>query len=222
MTVEEEGLTYFRFGSLVPAEERDGILEAIEKIMATNWSFTRRHWSHEDSPFHQEYGIILQKVAGRCVAYSIYKRLEVEGRKIIYRAGAAVASEHHRKKMYSLMTRAILNMEYRQGAVEPVFLAWRTRNPLVWLHNSALCKAVVPSPYQTGTEMDLVELCRGLSEALYPGVSLHLPYMVMSDVYEHLIEHKRDYSRMDPIVVDWFSRNLSDPASAVLCIGEIG
>ena len=42
-------------GSAVPEGRQGFLLERIESIMASNWHFTRRHWSREDSPFHDDY-----------------------------------------------------------------------------------------------------------------------------------------------------------------------
>ena len=47
-----------RHGSDVPETRRDSLLDRIASIMASNWHFTQRHWSREDSPFHDDYGLV--------------------------------------------------------------------------------------------------------------------------------------------------------------------
>jgi hypothetical protein len=214
-------LRLFRSGSDVPGSERSRILDDIERIMSTNWSFTRRHWSDEDSPFHSEYGIVLLVEGGSHIGYSIYKRLTVDGNAVLYRAGAAVSSDHHGNGLYRLMTVAMLKAEQVQDNHTPLYLSWRTRNPVVWSFNSGLCETVVPSPPDTARFSELEVLCAGIAAELYPGVPLRAPLMVMPDVYEHLTEHRRNYAHLDQKIVKWFADTLPDPASAILSVGRL-
>jgi hypothetical protein len=214
-------LRLFRSGSDVPAFEQSGILDDIERIMSTNWSFTRRHWSDEDSPFHPEYGIVLLVQDGIHVGYSIYKRLKIDGNAVIYRAGTAVSSDHHGKGLYRMMTVATLEAEKIQDNHAPLYLSWRTRNPVIWTMNSRLCRSVVPSPQDAGKFPELEALCAQIAAALYPGVPLRAPHMVMPDVYEHLTERRQNYTHLDQKVVKWFADALPDPASAILSVGRL-
>jgi hypothetical protein len=214
-------LRLFRSGSEVPAFEQSRILDDIEKIMSTNWSFTRRHWSEEDSPFHPEYGIVLLVQEGSHVGYSIYKRLNVDGHAVLYRAGAAVSSDRHGRGLYRMMTAAMLEAEKIEDDHTPLYLSWRTRNPVVWTFNSGLCGSVVPSPQGTGKFLELEVLCSQVAAALYPDVPLRTPLMVMPNVYEHLTENRRNYTHLDQEVVNWFADMLPDPASAILSVGRL-
>jgi hypothetical protein len=221
MAANGRHLRLFRSGSDVPAFEQSRILDDIERIMSTNWSFTRRHWSDEDSPFHPEYGIVLLVQGGSNIGYSIYKRLTVDGNAVLYRAGAAVSSDFQGKGLYRMMTVAMLKAEKIQDDHTPLYLSWRTRNPAVWTLNSELCGSVVPSPQDSGKFLELEVLCSQIAAVLYPGVPLRAPLMVMPDVYEHLTEHRRNYTHLDQKVVKWFADTLPDPASAILSVGRL-
>src|SRR4030095_3057406 len=74
-----------RHGSEVPEARRDFLLDRIASIMASNWHFTQRHWSREDSPFHDEYGLVFASTNAEIVGYSIYKRVMLDGIPALYR-----------------------------------------------------------------------------------------------------------------------------------------
>src|SRR5206468_6203650 len=67
-----------------------------------------RSWSREDSPFHDDYGLVFASANAEIVGYSIYKRLVLDGTPALYRAGAAVAVSHQRYGFYRMMSQAML------------------------------------------------------------------------------------------------------------------
>jgi len=68
---------------------------------------------------------------------------------------------------------------------------------------------------------DLTDLCLQIAATLYPDTTPEGPSMVMSNVYEHLTEHGRDYTKADQSIVRWFADTLSDPANAIMCVGRL-
>ena len=159
-----DNIEIIRHGSEVPEARRDFLLDRIERIMASNWHFTKRHWSREDSPFHDAYGLIFASTDAEIVGYSIYKRAVLDGTPALYRAGAAVAASHQRYGFYRRMSQAMLTTEWSaRPGVEEMYLAWRTRNPLVWAANARLCQAVVPSILDGQVDAKLQDACLRLA-----------------------------------------------------------
>ena len=221
MQFSKEDLFCYQSGSDVPLEDRHKILDDIERIMSTNWAFSQRHWSDEDSPFHPEFGIILTVRDGQCLAYNICKRLEINGRAILYHAGSAVHSKCHGMGIYGLMTRKMLEAEHSVSGTKPLYLSWRTRNPLIWIFNASLCSSVIPSPLGSVEASELDKLVRQIATTLYPEDTLETPSMIMPDAYAHLSERDRNYAKADQSIVQWFADALPNPANAFMCLGRL-
>src|SRR5262249_55888567 len=155
-----------------------------------------RHWSREDSPFHDEYGLVFASKDAEVVGYSIYKRALLDDTPALYRAGAAVRVSHQREGFYRRMSQAMLTTEWSaRPGVEEMYLAWRTRNPLIWLANARLCQAVVPSIVDGHVDAKLQDVCVRLAHQLYPDCPIEPPAMIMRNAYEHLTYIDEPYDR---------------------------
>jgi hypothetical protein len=211
-----------RHGSEIPEARRDFLLDRIESIMASNWHFTKRHWSREDSPFHDEYGLVFASTNAEIVGYSIYKRLVLDGTPALYRAGAAVAVSHQRDGFYRRMSQAILTTEWSaRPGVEEMYLAWRTRNPLIWAANARLCKAVVPSIVDGQMDAQFQEVCLRLAHQLYPDCPIEPPAMIMRNVYEHLTYIDEPYDHFASPISAWYANAVPNPGDAVFSVGTV-
>jgi hypothetical protein len=211
-----------RHGSEVPEARRDFLLDCIARIMASNWHFTKRHWSREDSPFHDDYGLVFASKDAEIVGYSIYKRVVLDGTPALYRAGAAVAASHQRYGFYRGMSQTMLTTEWsaRPGA-EEMYLAWRTRNPLIWVANARLCQAVVPSTVDGQVEAKLKEVCLRLARQLYPDCPIEPPAMIMRGVYEHLTYISEPYDHFASPISAWYAAVVPNPSDAVFSVGTV-
>jgi hypothetical protein len=146
--------------SAVPDARRDVLLDRINAVIATNWRSTRsRWWSREHSPFRDDFGLAFFHAAGEIVAYFIFQKLTLDGMPVFYGAGTAVDVAHQGKRYYQLMQAHALTAAWRslEPVPDEVYVAWRTRNPHVWISNSRFCKRIAPSLW---TEIDFVELRR--------------------------------------------------------------
>ena len=209
-----------RHGSEIPEARRDFLLGRIASIMASNWHFTQRHWSREDSPFHDEYGLVYASTNAEIVGYSIYKRVVLDGTPAVYRAGAAVLVSHQREGYYQMMSQAILTTEWSaRPGVEEMYLAWRTRNPLIWAANARLCQAVVPSIVDGQGDAKLQEVCLRLARQLYPDCPIKPPAMIMRNVYEHLTYIDEPYDHIASPISAWYAAVVPNPSDAVFSVG---
>jgi hypothetical protein len=209
-----------RHGSEVPETQRAVLLDGIARIMASNWHFTQRHWSHEDSPFHDEYGLVFASQNGEMVGYSIYRRLDLDNTPTLYRAGTAVAASHQRHGFYRRMSQAMLTTEWNDRPdVNAMYLAWRTRNPIIWQANALLCQATVPAIMGRPVDADLQKACLHLARQLYPNCPIEPPAMIMRDVYAHLT-YIREPSEHDASPVSaWLAASVPHPGDALFSVG---
>ncbi len=211
-----------RDGSSVPESRRDVILDDIARIMSSNWHSTQRHWTRADSPFHGDHGLLLAHVDGQAVGYSIYKRVTHDGTLALYRAGAAVVASHQRGGHYRRMSEAMLAAEWNaHPEAARLYLAWRTRNPLIWEANARCCVAVAPSIADGQTDTALEAAGLRLARSLYPDCPIAPPAMVMRDVYSHLAYLHEPYDQVTSPVASWYAAAVPDPADAVFSIGIV-
>jgi hypothetical protein len=211
-----------RHGSAVSEARRDVLLDGIARIMASNWHFTQRHWSREDSPFHDEYGLVFASQHAEMVGYSIYKRVALDGTPALYRAGAAVAASHQREGFYRRMSQAILTTEWSaKPDGEEMYLAWRTRNPLIWAANARWCTAVVPAIVEGPVDAKLQEACLRLARQLYPDCSIEPPAMIMREVYAHLTYLREPYDQVASPISAWYAAVVPHPGDAVFSVGTV-
>lgn len=209
-----------RVGSEVSEARRDVLLDDIARIMASNWRFTQRHWSREDSPFHHEYGLVFARQNGEVVGYSIYKRLMLDGIPALYRAGTAVAASQQRHGFYRRMSETILTAEWNaMPDVNTIYLAWRTRNPVIWAANARLCQAVVPAIESGLVDATLHEACLRLARQLYPNCPIEPPAMIMRDVYTHLTYLREPHDHVASPVAAWFAAVVPHAGDAVFSAG---
>ena len=217
-----DNIEIIRHGSEVPEACRDFLLDRIERIMASNWHFTKRHWSREDPPFHDAYGLVFASTDAEIVGYSIYKRVVLDGTPALYRAGAAVAASHQRYGFYRRMSQAMLTTEWSaRPGVEEMYLAWRTRNPLIWAANARWCQAVVPSILDAQVDAKLQDACLRLARKLYPDCPIEPPAMIMRAVYEHLTYIREPYDHFASPISAWYADVVPNPGDAVFSAGIV-
>lgn len=221
-TMTAYAIDTYRHGSEVPAAVREQLLAEINATIATNWNYKTPHWTMAHSPFVDDFGIILSRAEGKLSGYAFYKRLTIDGQRVIYRAGAEVARPHQRAGLYRMMTTRIFGLESlgRAGAPD-AYLAWRTRNPNVWIANARLCSKVVPSLRDGVNDADMQRLCVRAAEAIYPKASLEVPSMIMRNAYPHMAYHRQQTHPSDRVVNDWFAASIPATPDSVLSLGLI-
>src|SRR5919202_492298 len=162
-------LRAFHDASSVPSSRRRDLMAALNRIIAANWHVTEPHWTEASSPFRKDFGGILAEAGNSLVAFSVYRRLLLDGVPTVYRCGTEVLPQHQGRGLYGVFTRAILEeMRRAHGAhAGRIRYSWRTRNPIVWAANAKLCEKVVPSLLDGSLDAVLHAACVELSSILY-------------------------------------------------------
>jgi hypothetical protein len=226
--------------SRINHDDRQPLMDAMNRIIAVNWRAMEPHWTMASSPFHGHFGVILvydgsvddssarqreTKDGSRhggagLVAFSVYQTLQLTAGRGIYRCGTEVLPDHQGRGLYGFFTAEILkNSTLSEAGDRGILYGWRTRNPIVWAANAKICDKVTPSLLDDGQDPVLqtagVELCA----QLYPGKPLELPGMIMRGAYGH-IKHRRQTYRGEASLVDAaMSRLIPDSADALFSVG---
>ena len=110
-------------------------------------------------------------------------------------------------------------------AMEPspdqVYVAWRTRNPAIWISNSRYCKAVTPSLWNGQEDPRLQDACLRLAHVLYPGCPIESPSMLMHNVFDDLVELRRLKHYPSGSVGARLTELLADPSDAIFSLGIV-
>lgn len=196
-------------------------MQAMNRIIATNWSVSTPHWTLASSPFAKGLGLTLVEHGGSLVAFSVYRLLEVEGRLALYRSGTEVLPEHQGRGLYAFFTHEALAAAAQGRSNHKIFYGWRTRNPIVWAANAKICTAVTPTLLDATAGEDLREAATAMCAAIYPGRSLEIPDMIMRGAYGHITHRPQSYVGMSALVHMAMLRLIPDPADALFSVGTV-
>lgn len=216
-----EELEVIRCAAGVPDARKDLLLDRINGIIWDNWSTTRPVWSHSESPFHADFGLVFFRRNSTILGYAIYRRLSVDAQPAIYLAGTGVARSHQGKGVYRAMTRAIFKAEWQDIAEREICYAWRTRNPVLWATNAVYCKTVAPSIPDGSESRSLQDLALKMASLMYPHTPLEVPAMIMRNVYDHMTYHQSPRHSSLSRIDSWFDRMIPDPVDAIFSVGIV-
>jgi hypothetical protein len=211
-------------GSEVPDPRRDFLLAQIARVVDTNWRSTKASWwSREHSPFHDDFGMAFFHAAQEIVGYFIYKRFHLDGLPVFYGAGTAVDRRHQGRRCYQAMLVHALTDAW--GSLEPIpnelYIAWRTRNPAIWISNSRLCRVLAPSLWDARTNPKLEDACIRLAQELYPECPIEPPAMIMHHVFDNLIEIRKPRRGPSGSMSARLAEMLANPADAIFSLGIV-
>jgi len=209
--------------SEVPESRRDLLLEGINGVIAANWRATGAPWwSRQHSPFREDFGLAFFHAAGTMAGYFIFQRLTLDGIPVFYGAGTAVVPQNQGRRCYPLMQAHAVTTACRalQPTPDRIYVAWRTRNPDIWIANSRFCRQITPALW-TGEEAPaLQDACLRLAEILYPGAPIDPSTMVMHHVFDDLVELR---PRRPPpgSMSARLAGLLADPGDAIFSLGVV-
>jgi hypothetical protein len=210
----------FPDASAIGEADRQGLMDAMNGIIAVNWKAAEPHWTAAASPFDSKYGLVLVHDRADLIAFSVYRTLKVAGRLAIYRSGTEVLPDHQGRGLYGFFTSEVLKCSgaANQGGTG-ILYGWRTRNPIVWAANAKICEKVTPSLLSDTEDPALQAACVEMCSSLYPGKELEVPSMIMRGAYGHIKHHRQLYHGMASVVDAAMSRIIPDSADALFSAG---
>jgi hypothetical protein len=194
----------------IPLDVREGLMRDFDRIADQIWEKEPTIYKNLESfYFNDTTGVALATDGDRLVAYSIYKRLNVSGKTILYSASTTVRPEYQSGGLRSRFLRSIVLAEQRSPSVEPVFLAVRTRNPINWHVFSRCCDPIVPD-FRDGstTNAELVDLGVAAAKEIFPQLEIERPTMIMRNAFDWLRYFKQPQHK-DPRINAAFFGDLS-------------
>jgi len=210
----------FPDASLVSPRDRRPLMDAMNNIIAINWKATEPHWTEASSPFDRKFSLILAYDASGLVAFSVYRKLRIAGRRSIYRSGTEVLPAHQGRGLYGFFTAEVLKSSGTADSSDNgIFYGWRTRNPIVWAANAGICEKVTPSLLGDVKDTALQAACVEMCALLYPGRGLEIPGMIMRGAYGHIKHHRQAYHGAVSLVDAAMQRVIPDSADALFTVG---
>jgi len=158
----------------------------------------------------------------KTVAFSVYRIFELNGVPVIYRSGTEVLPEYQGQGLYALITKNILKSMFEgSSSCDRIYYCWRTRNPIVWKVNSALCTKLVPNLIGGDRDEELENAGSQIAGILYPGTPLEMPAMLMRGVYGHITYHFAPKHASAILVNAAIEAVAPNSADAIFSLGEI-
>lgn len=218
-------VTHYPQSPSIPPDRRDALLGRFDEIMDQTW---HKHpdryevWeaSFFDSFFSHDNGLVLTEYADEIVGFWIYQRLLVRESRVLYSALACILPAHQGKGLRKEMARTTFPYEIARVGSDPLYHAWRTRNPIGWSLLAKMCKSVVPNFTDDDRDPALVELGRLVAKLLYPDLPLEIPSMIMRGAYT-LTSFKEEPRHVDPAFNAAFHASLANKQDAIFSIGEL-
>jgi hypothetical protein len=167
-------------------------------------------------------GLLLASDATEIVGFSVYRRLRLGPDLVIYRETTNVAPRAQGRGVWTAFTRRLLSEAAPTAPGHPVHLAFRTRNPIVYMANYRWCEAIVPDLFRPAPDPVLMDLAVRAAQRLYPHLPLERPAMVISGAYAGLAYREGPRHR-DARVTALFSAipGLAPSDAAVFALGRV-
>jgi hypothetical protein len=222
MNMDRYTIQVFPHAPAIPLHCRPAIIDLLNSIIARNWQITTPHWTEDHSPFCEGYGLVLVTDKQKTIAFSVYRLLEIDGIPVIYRSGTEVLPEYQGQGLYGFITKNILRSIFADDqSRDRIYYCWRTRNPIVWKINSALCTKIVPDLIGGDSSKELENACHQIAATLYPDAQLEMPHMLMRGVYGHITYHSEPKHSSAMEVNAAIEAVAPNSADAIFSLGEI-
>lgn len=220
--LDQYQITVFPPGGSFGADQRRRFVELFDEVTEEIWNKPnpRLFRDKEDTLFRGDVGVGLIEASDEIVGFSIFRRLELEGARVLYHAALNIRPAHQGKGLRNMIVARVLKVEQAR-CNGPLYYAWRTRSPVVWFPAAQKCRRIVPCILGGEPDAELVALGRLVAAELYPAVGLETPSMIMRNVYK--ISYKVEPQHSDPVLNAAFLAALgtAGPADAIFSIGEL-
>jgi hypothetical protein len=177
-------LTFYRSGAEVPLPSRPGLAQSFDEIASTIWGIDKDFFRKvgPDLFTEQDRVVVVVNRRGKVVGFSISRRIAIADRIVLFRRYTAMYPGDQGRGLYGVLTAPVLNYEsHRQRG--SLYLAWRTRNPVVWFKNAAMCSRVAPNILEGRSDADLIELALAVCHEVYPKAQIDPATLTIGSVY---------------------------------------
>lgn len=156
------------------------------------------------------------------VGFSIYRRLTICGKPIIFQRYTCIDGAHQGRGAYSAISRKVL-ARAKAGTTGPVYFSWRTRNPIIWFRNAAFCRSIVPDLSRCSLNDNLAGLALLVGHEIYPGSVIDPVTLVVHAVYPGGSGYRNQPHHPDPTLDELFfsASALLDDQNSLLGLGEL-
>lgn len=182
--------------SAIPPAERPALAETFDRLAETIWQKDERFWREFPDLWSDRMGSVLARTDGELVGFFLYERVVVDDKSIFYIHGINVHPRLQSSGLQGQLWTKAVPYEAAHARAGTIYVAARTRNPLILAIISRICSKLIPGPDPVNDDPELRTLALRVSETLYPGVRVEQPLMIIRDAYTNFSylqpQHHRD------------------------------
>ncbi|WP_247321334.1 hypothetical protein [Bradyrhizobium sp. 21] len=179
----EYDLTFYWSGEDVPVSRRYELAFAFDEIASTIWGLPADFFRKVGPDlFSERDRVVVLSRQDKVIGFSVSRRLMVGDQPVLFRRYSCMYAADRGYGLYSALTAPVLEHEIAQKP-GTLFLAWRTRNPVVWFKNAAMCRRVAPDLRDGRADSELTELALAVCRAVYPKAEVDPVTLTVNSVY---------------------------------------
>jgi hypothetical protein len=224
MGENEIAISHVTDTTALPPAERQVLLTRFDAITDLIWRKPSDIFQRLESwVCGPDTGILLARShQTEIVGFSVYRRLALGAALVIHRETTNIVPGVQGRGVWTAFTRRLLNDLGPTASGRPLHLAFRTRNPVIYMANYRYCESVAPDLIGGSTDRALIDLAVCAAERLYPQLRLDRTSMVMSHAYGGFA-YREPPCHHDPRVTARFFAvpGLAPPDSALFALGRV-
>lgn len=213
----------FMPGNAVDVHWRPRLVSTFDSIASTIWNFGPDLFGKIKHDLFTEHDrVALMYLESELVGFSVSRAFNIEGESVLFRRFTCILEEHRGKGLYRTATRQVLS--YQSGrSSRPLYLGWRTRNPIVWYENAQLCCRVCPDIAADHDDHDLKALAVKACRAIYPTYETDPESLAVKLVYPGDTGYSVQPQHADQELNARFASHpgVRDPHGAVFSLGQV-
>jgi hypothetical protein len=176
-------LTFYWSGEDVPVSRRLELAFAFDEIASTIWGLAPDFFRNVGPDlFSERDRVVVLSRRNKIIGFSISRRIIIGVQPVLFRRYSCMYAADRGNGLYGVLTAPVVEREAAQHS-GTLFLAWRTRNPIVWFKNAAMCTRVAPDLRDGRADSELTELALAVCREVYPDAAIDPVTLTVHSVY---------------------------------------
>lgn len=176
-------LTFYWSGEDVPVSRRDDLAFAFDEIASTIWGLPADFFRKVGPDlFSERDRVVVLTREEKVVGFSVSRRIMIGNQPVLFRRYSCMYAADRGHGLYRALTAPVVEHEIAQKPCT-LFLAWRTRNPVVWFKNAAMCTRIVPDLRDRCVDSELMDLALAVCREVYPRAEIDPVTLTVNSVY---------------------------------------
>jgi hypothetical protein len=216
-------LTFYWSGQDVPISCRHELAFAFDEIASTIWGLPGDFFRKIGADLFSERDVVVVlSREGNVIGFSISRRLIIDDQAILFRRYSCMYAADRGNGLYRALTAPVVEHEAAKQR-SALFLAWRTRNPVVWFKNASMCTRVAPDLLGGRADAEMEGLALAVCREIYPKSEIDPVTLRVNSVYPGNSGYQAQPHHPDPNLDAIFMAHpaAQSPHDALFGIGEL-